>query len=281
METKYYIKDECIYFNCEFNESLDNYINVMKNCKKIIFSNYYDYVICIQTKNHFDPIYFKNIKNNKFNQPLNNCFDHQTQLKELFFGFYFNHPLNNSIARQTQLVGLTFGNQFNKPLGNSLNNLTQLEQLTFGCYFNKPLTNSLNHLSQLSQLTFGYYFNQPLTNSITQLTQLVELTLGNSFNQELNIPPNIKKLKLDCNNINLIDNLPNSIEELNFGLNFYLPLTNLPNSIKIISIDQFSKYNKELNNLPHFLEKLYLPFRYNKEIKNINSQCIIMMQKIE
>lgn len=34
-------------------------------------------------------------------------------------------------------------------------------------------------------------------------------------------------------------------------------------------------YNKELNNLPKFLEKLYLPKEYNKEIKNLNSLCVI------
>jgi len=108
-----------------------------------------------------------------------------------------------------------------------------------------------------------------------------QLTLGYNFNQDLNIPPNIKKLNLNYNNINLIDNLPNGIEELEFGCSFNLPLTNLLNSIKIISFNVNSKYDKELNNLPNFLEKLYLPIGYNKEIKNINYQCIVMIQKIE
>jgi len=31
MDTKYYIKDGCIYFNWDFNEPLDNYIDIMKN----------------------------------------------------------------------------------------------------------------------------------------------------------------------------------------------------------------------------------------------------------
>ena len=94
---------------------------------------------------------------------------------------------------------------------------------------------------------------------------------------------NIKKLKLACNNINLIENLPDSIVELefDFDFDFDLPLTNLPNSIKIISFNADSNYNKELNNLPHFLEKLYLPDKYDKDIKNINPQCDILIQKID
>jgi len=70
--------------------------------------------------------------------------------------------------------------------------------------------------------------------------------------------------------------LPNSIEELELDYDFSQPLTNLPNSIKIISINWFSKYDKELNNLPNFLEKLHLPIGYNKKIKNINHICVIV-----
>ena len=94
---------------------------------------------------------------------------------------------------------------------------------------------------------------------------------------------NIKKLKLACNNINLIENLPDSIVELefDFDFDFDLPLTNLPNSIKIISFVPDSEYNEELNNLPHFLEKIYLPIKYNKVIKGVNSQCVVMIQKFE
>jgi len=50
MESKYIIKDGCIYFNWTFNEPLDTYIDIMKNCSGIIFSNYDDYVICDRTK---------------------------------------------------------------------------------------------------------------------------------------------------------------------------------------------------------------------------------------
>ena len=132
----------------------------------------------------------------------------------------------------------------------------------------------------MKKLTFGHYFNCPLVNCFNHQTQLEELTLGNHFLQEINIPLSIKKLKLDCNNLNLIENLPNSIEELDLDCNFNLSLTNLPNSIKIISFDPYSEYNQPLTNLPYFLEKLYLPSKYNKEIQNINSKCQIVKQQI-
>jgi len=62
---------------------------------------------------------------------------------------------------------------------------------------------------------------------------------------------------------------------LHLGKHFDSELNNLPNSIKIISFEKESRYNKELNNLPKSLSKLYLPENYNKEIKNINSECVI------
>ena len=58
-------------------------------------------------------------------------------------------------------------------------------------------------------------------------------------------------------------------------------LTHIIITIKIISFNPDNKYNKELNNLPHFLEKLYLPIGYNKVVKGVNSQCVVMIQKNE
>ena len=84
-----------------------------------------------------------------------------------------------------------------------------------------------------------------------------------------------------CKFNHTLDNLPNSIEEINFGLHFNLELNNLPNSIKIIKFNFNSEYNKELNNLPFQLEILELPKKYNKEIKNINPDCIDIKQDFE
>ena len=94
---------------------------------------------------------------------------------------------------------------------------------------------------------------------------VTHLTFGYNFNQQVNLP-NIKYIKLDCDNINLIENLPNSVEEIEFSYNFNLELHNLPNSIKKISFHLYSNYNKELNCLPEFIEYLELGKYYNKNI---------------
>ena len=44
---KYYINDDTIIFDCEFDEPLDEYIDVIKYYKKLIFSDYHDYKLYI------------------------------------------------------------------------------------------------------------------------------------------------------------------------------------------------------------------------------------------
>jgi len=199
----YWIIEDTLIFKPTFNESLDNYVKNILKYKKIIFSNYIEPKIAIETNNIYE---------NKYK------------------------------------------NKFKKSL------------------FNQPLEKSLSKLTSLEQLTFGNKFNQPLEESLSKLTSLEQLTLGYDFNLSLEIPFNIKCLTLNCNNINLIDNLPNSIEELSLGDNFNLELNNLPNSIKKIKFNKYSKYNKNLNNLPIELEYLKLSTCYNNPILKIPSK---------
>ena len=44
-------KDNTLIFKPKFNKPLDNYINIIKNYDKLIFSNYCDIAICIKTNN--------------------------------------------------------------------------------------------------------------------------------------------------------------------------------------------------------------------------------------
>ena len=67
-----------------------------------------------------------------------------------------------------------------------------------------------------------------------------ELTLNYYFNNKINIPSNIKIIKLGYYNINLIDYLPDNIEELNLEYYCNLKLINLPSSIKIIKNIKYS-----------------------------------------
>ena len=134
---------------------------------------------------------------------------------------------------------------------------------------------SLAELSNLHKLTFGYTFNQPLQNSLSKLSNLCKLTLGHNFDQIINIPFNIKYLKLNCNNQNIIDYLHNNIEELELYSNFNLELNNLPTSIKKIIILN-NRYNWELNNLPNSIEYIQLPIFYDKKILNIPSKLKVI-----
>ena len=74
-----------------------------KKYKKLIFSDYDDYEICIETNNKYETKYSKNKKHSKFNQPLSNSLDNLTKLQQLTFGYNFNQPLSNSLDNLTQL----------------------------------------------------------------------------------------------------------------------------------------------------------------------------------
>ena len=67
---KYYTDDSIIIFNREFNEPLDKYIGIINHYKKLIFSNYQDYKLCIETNNKWISKYNSHYKYSKFNRPL-------------------------------------------------------------------------------------------------------------------------------------------------------------------------------------------------------------------
>ena len=81
MNNDYWINEDYIIFKPEFNKSISNYIHVIKNYKKLIFSNYDDYKICIGTNNIHKKNYNRNYKGSKFNQPILNSLDNLTQLQ--------------------------------------------------------------------------------------------------------------------------------------------------------------------------------------------------------
>ena len=208
METKdYWIYDNKVIFKPNFNNKLDNYLDIISKYNELIFSNYNDCSITIKTNNIYCNKYKQNYKESNFNQQV--------------------------IIPQ---------------------NITHL---TFGFYFNQQVIIPEN----VTHLTFGHYFNQQVI--ISQ--NVTHLNFGFHFNQQVNLP-NIKYIQIDCNNIDIIDNLPNSIKEIEFGYNFGLELQNLPNSIKKISFHPDSRYDKELNCLPEFVEYLELGKDYDKKI---------------
>jgi hypothetical protein len=164
------------------------------------------------------------------------------------------------------LINLThnnFGSCFNHSLSTSFDKLINLTHINFADNFNQPISNSLDKVINLVHINFGHKFNQSLTDTLDKLINLKKLTLGHEFNEKLDIPYNIKSIKLNCNNQYIINNLPDSIEELELDYMFNLELNDLLSSIKKIIFYKHSKYNKPLNNLPKAVELLELPHKYN------------------
>ena len=248
MGDPYWIVDDAMIFKPQFNECLDNYIDIISNCRILIFSNNDDLHTSLKN-NKADIINIYSYIKSSFNQSVD-CMLNLNNLRELTFGYNFNQPLGNSLSNLVDLQELTLGNNFNKSLNNSLLDLHNLRKLIFGCYFNQPLNDTLSNLVNLRELTLGYYFNQPL-----------------------DIPNMITKLKIYCNCQYIIDYLPSSVEELVLGYDFNLELNDLPSSIKKIIIKS-PYYNKKLNNLPTGIETLEISSRYKVPIdakyKNLN-----------
>ncbi len=87
MENNYWIEDDWLIFKPSFNKDLFNYYNIINKYKKIMFSNYNDPLIAIETNNEYND-YIKS----KFNQEID--LSNNINLTHLTFGCYFNKKLN-------------------------------------------------------------------------------------------------------------------------------------------------------------------------------------------
>jgi hypothetical protein len=57
MENNYWIVDDWLIFKPKFNEKLDEYYDIINKYKKLMFSNYNDPLIAIETNNKFKDKY--------------------------------------------------------------------------------------------------------------------------------------------------------------------------------------------------------------------------------
>ena len=175
MDLPYWVYQDYFIFKPEFNGSVDEYVNIIIDYKKLIFSNYPDLDSSIQIING-------KIPNNRY------------------IGSNFSQPLTNSLIQLINLTNIIFGHYFNKPLANSLDKLINLTHLTFGFTFNQPLANSFDKLTNLIKITFGFNFNQPIADSFDKLTNLTQITFGCRFNQ---LPRKFLQNFLELHKINL------------------------------------------------------------------------------
>ncbi len=244
----YWIKYNCLIFKPKFNASLNKYADLLSKYSHLIFSNYNDWKICIETDNVYNSKYDNKYVRSKFNQPIKL----NQNLTHLNMGHNFNHP----IELNQNLTHLTMGDNFDQTIELNQN----LTHLTMGHNFNQPiqLNQNLTHLIMGSMYNRQIHLNENLTH----------LTMGHNFNQPIQLTDKIKYLCLNSNPHNLIDNLLNGIEELELGDVFNSQMNNLPTSIKILKLN-CDKYNHELNCLPMSIEYLKLNESYNKKISNI------------
>ena len=102
MNNIYWIYEDKFIFKPEFNEPIDNYVDVIKNYSQLIFSNYDVLELYIDTNNDYEFKYSIDYKGSIFNYPLTYSLNNLT-LTHLTFGWNFNQPLSNSLNKLTSL----------------------------------------------------------------------------------------------------------------------------------------------------------------------------------
>ena len=168
MKNNYWIVDDWLIFKPKFNEELTDYYDIINQCKKIMFSNYDDPLILIETNNQYKYEYEKNYIKSEFNQEIN--------------------VLNN-----TNLTHLTFGKHFNKKIFIPLN----VENLKMCKCNNQYIIDNLhNNIKELNIYETNLNLNN-LPNSIKKL-------YINEYNEELNnLPNSIEYLELKNYNLKI------------------------------------------------------------------------------
>ena len=65
----YWIVENKFIFKPYFSKSLNSYIALISQYEHLIFSNYTDYVLCIELDNKFDDMYREQFKKSRFSKP--------------------------------------------------------------------------------------------------------------------------------------------------------------------------------------------------------------------
>lgn len=214
--TDYWIYEDILIFKPKFNKNLDQYKNITKNFNKIIFSNYDDLELVLETGNKYNSEYNNNYVCNKFNQPIN--LDEKLEYLKLGTNF------NQSIKFNPNLTHLVLDCEFNQKiiLPNTLvylelncnnqflvDNLpNSIQTLVLGFIFNLKIDNLPNSIKHIKFLS--YYYNEEL-NDLPNSIELLELP--NSYKLKImKIPKNLKKIKCNKNYYYIYDIEQNNIK---------------------------------------------------------------------
>ena len=102
MTNNYWIVDDLLIFKPEFNDEFYDYYDMINKHSKIIFSNYNDPLIAIETNNNCKIEYDYN--NSKFNKKID--LSNNINLTHLTFGYKFNQEID--LSNNINLTHLTF-----------------------------------------------------------------------------------------------------------------------------------------------------------------------------
>ena len=107
METiDYWIYENKIIFKPKFNNKLDDYLDIIRKYNELIFSNYNDYNIEIETNGNYKIIYKSVYRSSIFNQSV----IIPENVTHLTFGCNFNQQ----VIIPENVTHLTFGYEFNQ-----------------------------------------------------------------------------------------------------------------------------------------------------------------------
>jgi phage anti-repressor protein len=81
----YWIYENKFIFKPEFNNQIDEYYELISNYDELIFSNYDDLNILLETKNNYNENIYENYIESKFNQPIDLL---KVNLTQITFGYF-------------------------------------------------------------------------------------------------------------------------------------------------------------------------------------------------
>lgn len=289
---EYKVIKDTIYFEPEFNKNLENYLQHISTCKKIVFMN---------NKNFFDTnmtigkiidcvgrIYSGNIQYSQFNKNVDIL---PNSLEEIYFGYSFDKPVDNL---PENLIRIFFDNNFNQPV----NKLPiKLKEIHFGISFNQSVDylpnflekiyfeGSFNHCidnlpDTLNLISLFSIFNKKI-NKLPKNLEYFQLNYRNNYNYDYDIPlcENLKYLEI-CPDFNSKFTINNKLENLICYFNF-VDKINLPESLKSLTLYHENQYL--IDNLPNSIEEIIFGWWWKKlELDNLpNSIKIIDLEKID
>ena len=213
MENNYWIVYGWLIFKPDFNDETIIYYDVINKYKKIMFSDYNNPLMAIESNNQFKDKYYGNYIKSNFNQKID---------------------LSNNI----NLTHLNFGKEFNKKI--DLTKYINLTHLTFGWKFDQEIFIPLNIKSLNMICCNNQYIIDNLHNNIEELTiYKTNLNLDN-------LPNSIKILYIN-NYEKELNNLPNSIEYLELS-NYELKIKKIPKNLKRVKCDKEYQYINDFKN---------------------------------